>query len=811
MDAVRPKGSAIGVRDLAAFVHRRGDIHHRYEKATLAEEGIARQKEWQKSRGEGYRREFFVSGQWHGIEVSGRVDGWDAAAGVVEEIKTTRVDARSLHEHMGHLNLAQLRLYAGMLALAGEAPKLLRLVYLHPDEPGELVLEEAADVAELTAFVESTCVAYAEWLAAVAERVAGRDASLKALGFPYGSFRNHQRGLARRIYRAWRDEENLLVDAPTGSGKTMAAAFPALKAMGEGEVDRLVVLTSRTTGQGAFEQAFGDLTQAGADVRAVTVTAKARVCFNPELPCDPELCEYARGYFDRMPAARHDLLARGVVTRATVEEVARAHRVCPFELSVDAAAWSDAIVGDCNYVFDPVVRLARLQTPTFPQAAVLVDEAHRLGERVRDMLGATLSREVVQESLRTIGGRASRRRARRARPYAPTGASAPAIADAEALAPGLRSVDRALASLARSTFGPAKGRRDGEWEIEPPAPLLRAIERLLSDGLHGGELPHGGVVQETWFDLSRLRMASEWAASASGEGQETDFAWVARWQDRNLEIELVCAAPGAHIRSRLGEFHGSVRMSGSFRPHPTYQAVQGFEGAPAVGVPGTADGLGLFTVADISTYYRDRERSLPALAKLILDVAQAHPGGFLVAFPSFDYAEQTHAALAVHVDGTDLTVRCQQRSMDLDECAAFIDWTGAGEGTRVAFVVMGGLFAESVDYPPDALNGVIVVGPGLAPTSLRRDLVARAADAQGLDGHAVGYRQEAMSRVVQAAGRVVRGPKDRGLVLLVDPRFTQPAYTTFFPAHWRPTAIRATDAAAHARAWASGGKAFCLP
>ena len=788
-EKARTQGRAIGVRDLAAFVHRGGDIHHRYEKATLAEEGIARQKEWQKHRGGGYRREFYVSGQWHGVEVSGRVDGWDAAAGVVEEIKTTRVDAPSLHEHLGHLNLAQLKLYAGMLALAGETPKLLRLIYLHPDEPAELVLEEAADTDELKAFVERTCAAYADWLAVVTARVARRDASLKALDFPYGEFRSHQHGLARRIYRTWRDDEHLLVDAPTGSGKTMAATFPAFKALGEGEVDRLVVLTSRTTGQGAFERAFGDLADAGARISAVTVSAKARICFNPELPCDPDLCEFARGYYDRMPAARDDLLARGVVDRAAVAEAARAHRVCPFELSVDSAAWSDAIVGDCNYVFDPVVRLARLQTPTFPRAALLVDEAHRLGERVRDMLGATLSRGAVTDALKECSG-ADRATVR------------------GGLLPGLRSVNRALASLAREVFGPARGRIAGEREIEPPAALLRAIDRLLRDGLREAELPHGSVAQEAWFDLTRLRLASEWAASAREAGEDTDFAWVARWQGRNLEVELVCAAPGTHIRTRLGEFHGSVRMSGSFRPQATYQEVQGFgEDAAAVEVPGRADGLGLLVVPDVSTYYRDRERTLPRLARLIRDVTQAHHGGYLVAFPSFSYAEQAHAAFVAclaELDGGGPATRCQQRKMDLEERAAFVDWMGRVEGAvdeaaRVGFVVMGGLFAESVDYPPEALDGVIVVGPGLPPQSLNRDLVARAAAARGLDGHAVGYRQEAMTRVVQAAGRVVRGPEDRGLVLLVDPRFTQPGFAEFFPGHWQPQRIRVEDAGAHAR------------
>ena len=348
---------------------------------------------------------------------------------------------------------------------------------------------------------------------------------------------------------------------------------------------------------------------------------------------------------------------------------------------------------------------------------------------------------------------------------------------------------------------------DGEREVQAPAALLRAIERLLQDGLQGVELPHGGVVQEAWFDLVRMRMAAAWAETACEEGSETDFAWLARWQGRNLEVELVCAAPGAHIRTRLGEFHGSVRMSGSFRPSATYQEVQGFGAdAAAVEVPGRADGLDLLVVPDVSTYYRDRERTLPQLARLIRSVTRAHPGGYLVAFPSFSYAEQAHAAFAAcltEVDGSGPATRCQQRQMNLEERAAFVDWMGAAEAAgseagRVGFVVMGGLFAESVDYPADALDGVIVVGPGLPPQSLNRDLVARAAAARGLDGHAVGYRQEAMTRVVQAAGRVVRGPEDRGLVLLVDPRFTQPGFAEFFPGHWQPNRIRAEDAGAHA-------------
>ena len=436
----------VSVKELAEFVHRRGDIHARQQSATLAQEGIARQKSYQADRAEGYRREHRVAASFGELTISGRIDGWDPDARVVEEIKTTRADPHELHARAGDVHEAQLRLYGSMLVLADEAltDLRLRLVYLHPARPDEAVFEETAGRADLIGYFETTCAVYAAWIAGVRARVQDRNRKLAELAFPYGEFRADQRRVAKHLYRAFRDGADWLVEAPTGSGKTMAGLFAALKAMGECELDRLVFLTSRTTGQRAIEEALADAVD-GLEVdpalTAVTITARDRICFGDGTRCNRTACPFARGYYERMPAARRQLLGRRLIRRGEVESVAREHGVCPFELTLDVVAWADVVVCDYNYVFDPLVRLARLENPLFAKVALIVDEAHQLGERVREMLGSCLSRRAVQAALTESGV-------------------------PETLARGLGSIDRALAGLGNDS--------NDDSEIPKPAALLRA-------------------------------------------------------------------------------------------------------------------------------------------------------------------------------------------------------------------------------------------------------------------------------------------------------------------------------------------------
>lgn len=743
----------VAVKDLAAFVHRRGDLHYRFQAATLAAEGIARQRAWQQGRGVGCRREVPVAASHGALTVRGRVDGWDAAAGLVDEVKTTRADAAALHRHVGTEHLAQVRLYGALLVLAGEASKelpalRLRLVYLHPKQPDETVFEEVWQPPDLIAYFEATCGCYLAWLEGVEARLARRNRHLKALAFPFASFRGEQRRVAKHAYRGFRDGAHSLVEAPTGSGKTMATVFPALKAMGEGELDRLVFLTARGTGQAAAEAAL-ERCGSGACV-AVALTAKARICFNPELPCDPACCTYAHGYYERQPAARRELLATdGVATGAQVAAVAKRHRVCPFELSIDAAAWADVIVADYNYVFDPVVRLKRLEGPLFARAGLVIDEAHQLADRVRAMLGARLPRAELRAALESPG------------------VPAP-------VAKALRSVDRALGQLPVAA---------GELcEIPPPTALERAVARaetaLLATAVDAERAP--ALAEATWL-LLRFRRAAE-AATPGG------FHYLASGRGKRRVLELVCTVPSAHIQATLQPFHGSVRLSGTVTPAAVFQRLHGFDAAaPALAVGGGTSSLGVFAVADISTYYRDRERSLAALVALIEDVRRTTPGRCLVAFPSFEYLDAAAARLG--------EAACSQRpAMDAAARAAFLEEVAApaaaGAG-RIGLVVMGGLFAESVDFDSRAVRSVVVVGPGLPPRSLHRDLIAADESAAG-DGRELAYLQPAMTRVAQAVGRVARGGEP-GTAVLVDPRFANARYRAYLPRRWRVEQTRAAD------------------
>lgn len=760
----------VSVKELAEFAHRRGHIHYRYQSATLALEGIARQKAWQQGRGEGYRREHRVAATFGDLEVSGRIDGWDAHAGVVEEVKTTRADAEALHAQMGDVHCAQARLYGAMLALEQDAivRLLVRVVYLHPDAPVERSYEERWLRRDLVTYFEATCGVYAAHLALVRARLARRDAALRRLTFPYAAFRAEQRRLAKHLYRGFRDGGDWLVDAPTGAGKTMTSVFPALKAMGQGALDRLVYITSRTTGQRAVEDALGRAAAAipGVALVTVTVTAKERICFVPGTPCDPDRCEFASGYYQRMPAARRALLERGRAVRQDVEAVAEQHRVCPFALSLDAAAWADAVVCDYNYVFDPVVRLTRLHSRLFARVGLVVDEAHQLGDRVRDMLSAKLSRQTVKAAL-----------AEKSLP--------------DNLAKRFRSVDRALAALAR-------GADEAARLIAKPDALCRAIERLAAAfgteaGLDTEALPR--AVDAYWQALGFGR-AAEWA-------EEGAFHYLASGSGRGLCAQLACTAPGVHIHRTLALFQGTVRQSGTLAPASLFQCVHGFDAdAPALSSDGgwEAERLGVFAVSDLSTYFRDRKRSLTALATLIDKLAAATPGNTLVALPSFAYL----AALAARFeafrrrerdDGGEVEVRCQTPDMALVDRQEFIAWLNQTRKTRrIGFVVMGGVFAESVDFDSQALRLAVVVGPGLPPHSLLRDLVAQDAERGGMTGFDVAYRQPAMARVAQTVGRIARTPGQRGVAVLVDPRFAAPGYRAFLPSRWRIASVRAGQA-----------------
>ena len=748
--------SSISVRELAEFVHRSGDINHRLDERLDLHEGLLAQHSYQarvKSNNDNYQTEKVLRGEFtgHGVrlKISGRADGVVLEPGpLVEEIKASRIPAAEVHVRMGSVHMAQARIYAAMLLESEDFTKCsVQLTYVHPDSLQTETIAEEWMRDELQHFLNSTVDAYTEFLSRSLQRVQSRNQIAKEQPFPFTDVGAEQLRVARRAYVSMRDEDNLMLEAPTGTGKTMATLYPSVKAMGQELIDRVYFATARTTGQRIAIESMRTLQAHNEPLTTISITAKERICFTPGATCAPEHCEYAKGHYDRLPQARKDLLARRTIGRKDVELVARVHRVCPYELSLDATAWVDVAIGDYNYIFDPMISLRSLQSKHFRKVTLLVDEAHRLGERVADMLSVRLEETLLEQ---TIGARANSK--------------------IEGIARGLLLQLNTLANefLGNQEEAVVDSVPEELWSL-----ATEMQEALLEVNLESTD----DVLFRCLNTVSRLVAAKE-------RFDDKSYAWFVSSESDSVVLRLRCVAPGSWIRKVIQEYKSSIRFSGTLSPPEVYTEHHGLDGPfERARIDPDPKRYGVVVVPDISTYWRDRQATAQAVVDVAETARESTSANWLVTFPSFEYLDLVYSLVEERE-----SVRRQQPVMDLAERAAFIDWVNSGS-KRAAFVSTGGVFAESVDFASESLAGVIVVGPAIPPKNLERELVRDGSDL----GYELAYRQPALTRVVQAAGRVVRHGADRGAILLIDPRFTHREVKRYFPQHWLPKIVKSRE------------------
>ena len=764
----------IAVRRLAEEVHRRGDIHLRFERGTTGAEGIATQKRVQANLPESYLREHPVAYDFlidkEPWQLRGRIDGCDPVAGLVEEYKTTRADIDRLHDHAGHVHKAQLHLYAALLAIEYPAVEYwqLDLCYCHPDRDNVVKrIGESLAAAQLLEFLHNTIEGWRNKLTSLYHYRHQRNQRLNGLAFPFDRFRPNQRALAGKVYTALKSGTNLLLEAATGTGKSLATLYPAYKALADTDLERIFFLTSRSTGQDAAQTAAQQLQ--ASSLRGVTIIAREKACLVEGMPCDPEGCEYARGYFDRLPQAIAEGLEAAHNTPVELQALAEKHVVCPFELSLDLSRWCDLVIMDYNYLFDPVVRLQRFEA--MANAAVLIDEAHQLDSRVRDMLSVSLALRDIK-AVSASDSDAPEGLKKRARTLA-------------------RSFKRASQKHSvQSTAYAADGVKEvwGDRRIEPPKAFTeRVSEYVAAVAELGDEAFASEVVVALFFAAQRWQRAQDWL-----DFKDTSTRNAAAFFDapRNT-LKLLCLDPSEHIASTLAGFGPNAQFSGTFSPLPLYRHLHGDPEAELARVVSASQQhqLGLFVVPDVPTRFRSRESSLPKLAQLVHRVLSAREGNYFVAFPSFAYLGRFVEFFTHHYP--QVTLRVQEQGSDPEHREAFIEHFRHAAEPTLGVVVLGGVFTESLDFADDALLGVIVVSVALPPPDNAKDALVEFHAARGDRdrGQIVAYRQPAMVRVIQAAGRVVRSETDRGIVCLVDSRFQEPAFQALQPLHWQPEVV----------------------
>lgn len=759
----------VSVRELVEFTAKRGDLDLRFTPAPSAEEGIAGHARVAQRRGPGWVRELSLSTRAGELLLRGRADGWEPALSRLEEIKTYRGRLERVPAHHRALHWAQLKLYGAMRCREQGLERIrLRLTYLEIGREKETSFDAEHEACELDAFLAEHAALYLDWARQERAHRQGRDTGLGELAFPFASFHTGQRRLAEAAYRVARDGGSLMAQAPTGIGKTVGTLFPLLKACARGQIDRVFFLTAKTPGR---QLALDGLARLGAStsekpLRLLELVAREKACVNPDKACHGESCPLARGFYDRLPAARaaavasHEPLTQGVVAR-----IAAHHAVCPYFLSQELARWADVVVGDYHYWFDGGALLHALAQANDWKVALLVDEAHNLLERGRAMYSATLDSQRLSA--------------------------------ARAVAPA--PLKRPLQALQREWNRLVDGTDDDDADYAvleaPPGSLVDALGKLVSaitDQAADQAERLEPALQDLLFDAVQFRALAE----SFGPHSILDLSRHGRARTatrrRSSTLCLRNVVPAPFLGPRLASARTAVLFSATLAPTDFYRDMLGVpQAAATLDVPSPFDPaqLRVQQVRDVSTRFSDRAGSIEPIADLIAQGFREQPGNYLAFFSSFDYLHEVAAMLARR--HPDVPQWNQVRGMgEADRTAFLARFVEHGRG--VGFAVLGGAFGEGIDLPGTRLIGAFVATLGQPQVNPVNEQMRRLLEAQFAGrGYDYTYFYPGLQKVVQAAGRVIRGEQDRGSLMLIDDRFGWRSVRELLPAWWRIRGVRA--------------------
>lgn len=751
---------AIAVTDLARFCHRSGDIDHRFSPSPTGEQGVAGHQRLYARRSASYCSEYAVEYRHcePGLQLilRGRADGFDPEQGLVEEIKTCRVAPENIPASVAELHLAQGRLYAAMIAAQGDCDVLaVRVTWFNIDRDEEHARTEHYSRAALADFLAATLARFTAWLRQLAHLRRVRDASIHSLAFPYGGFRRGQRELAELTYKCVNLRGHLLLEAPTGIGKTAAVLFPALKALATGKHDQVIFLTAKSVGRRAAQDTLADFAAAGYQGSSLCLTAQDDICLSPGRACHGDDCPFARNYYDKLPGAMQAAIEQGVLHREGIEALARGFEVCPYELALDLLPWVDVIIADLHYVYSLNATVASILDTRSSRFTVLLDEAHNLPGRARDMYSATLAKADVLQAKRSATG---------------------------ALARCLARINRQLLALQNRPWLEA----DCDVSDSPPLDLIDAARQFVlavSEQLahEPAYLQRHPVLLEFYFAVLRfLRVAELWHEDyrlqlTRDEGQQS------------LRVTLNCLDPARLLAARHCSAHAVIAFSATLSPLPWLRASLGLAEhtvCARASSPFDRTQLRVCLATDIDTRYRQRVATLPALARRLQQWLADTPGNCIVYFPSYRYLQD---CLPLLYDAAALplarTVWVQARQRGDREREQLLQLLADREDVA-AFCILGGVFGEGIDLPGKRLCSVVVVGTGMPQVNRDTRQLQAWYEARYQAGFEYAFLYPGMQKVGQALGRVIRGVEDTGSALLIDPRYSERRYRELLPPWW---------------------------
>ena len=797
----------ISVRNLVEFILRSGNIDNRRAAApdNAMQEGGRIHRMIQRRMGSDYHAEVMLRlvypAENYEIHIDGRADGIiiepsgeiantpeltddsvapayrDQVTVTVDEIKGTYRDLHKVKE-ASPVHLAQAKCYAYIYGSQNQLRRIrVRLTYCNIDTEEIKYFHHEYEMKELEDWFIDVIGQYRKWADFQFEWQNLRKESIKAMEFPF-PYREGQKELVTYVYQTIYHKRKLFIEAPTGVGKTISTLFPAVKSMGEGRGQRIFYLTAKTITRTVAEEAVQLMRTRGLKFKTVILTAKDKICFMEETECNPDYCPYAKGHYDRINDAIYDILTHlDNFNRASIEEYARRHQVCPFEMALDMSLFSDGIICDYNYLFDPHVYLKRFFSEGVREDYIfLIDEAHNLVDRGREMYSAVLVKEdflALKKIVKDYDGRMYRQ---------------------------LEKCNRQLLELKRAC-------EDYEFlDEEEAAPFLKELTRLsgimeayLEDH---EESPVRKEVLEYYFEVIHFLLIND----------KLDRNYVIYTQmepEGGFAIRLFCVNPSRNLRECMMRGRSTILFSATLLPIQYYKSLLGAEeGDYEVYAKSVFDPQkkGLFIAGDVtSKYTRRSDEEYYNIASDIHKIVSRRDGNYMIFFPSHAFLKTVYELYRAHFCDPD-RVECiiQEEYMDEESRESFLKHfetdkmadgslpekvihNGAKEDwdhSLLGFCVLGGIFSEGIDLKKDSLIGAVIVGTGLPQVCNEREILKLFFDSQGDNGFDFAYRFPGMNKVLQAAGRVIRTVEDVGIVALLDERFLTGPYLKMFPREW---------------------------
>ena len=760
----------ISIRNLVEFIMRHGSIDNRYTSSIKAIEGIRGHQRVQKSYGDNYTAEvplkYTLTYEDLEIMVEGRADGIliEDEKTIIDEIKTTTKDLLLIDENTNPLHWAQAKCYGYIYSMQNELDNIdIQITYYNIDTKSTRILRQSYTLKELEEFFFWLIDEYKSWAQLESDWVNKRNESIKKLKFPFENYRPGQRELAVRVYKSITDSKKCFAQAPTGTGKTISTLFPAIKAMGEDKTSKIFYLTAKTITREVAQNTISLMRKKDLNLKAVTITAKEKICKMDEVNCNPEYCPYANGYFDRINNSLKDILAKyNDYSKDNIEKISEEYMLCPFELSLDLTNLSDVIICDYNYVFDPRVYLKRFFDTKTTDYTFLIDEAHNLVDRAREMYSATLNEEKFVKVKKLISKKDKR----------------------------ITKVIKEIQYYFEDKLEDLTTLDENDLvESEAPLELCEILSSFIKfvDEYLARTNEENEELMDLYFDVYSFLSISDF--------YDKNYTTIYTKTFNGMTIKIYCVNPQKVIEEKMKKAKSNIIFSATLIPMDYFMKMYSYDEEDFIinlKSPFDVKNRLLMIGDNVATTYNKRFETSCDIASYIANCVQAKKGNYMVFFPSYKYMELVFEKMKENYP--DINTSIQESNMSEEEKEEFLSmFDEDNKETHVGFCVLGGHFSEGIDLTNDKLIGVIIVGVGMPQIGIERDIIKDHMKDSN-KGFDYAYVYPGMIKVLQAAGRCIRTDDDKGVILLLDKRYSQRIYQSLFPYEWYPNfRVRKSD------------------